>query len=141
MKLKNYNSLTWAVYNNYGGRKKQGIVAIYVDVNTKNVYPIPIKMEHINFLSQFLGKTEEEIREDPLSASHLVPSVIEIRDPPGEVIGLITGTSGAEMAYGIRHTKKQLEDGHAIALYFIENGELPIADDFKKEIVWRWLIK
>ena len=83
-------------------------------------------------------ENKNEIRENPHIASHLMPSTIEI-DNEENITGVITGISGAEMGYGVRHTEEQLETGHAMILKFIIDGELPISPSFKNKKIYKFV--
>jgi hypothetical protein len=69
----------------------------------------------------------------------LVSSIIEIKDD--EVYGVVTGFSGAESGYGVRHTEEQFKRAHALVLVFVKEGQILLHPEFKDSIVYRYLLK
>jgi len=133
--MKTVSALTWGLYNNYGGRKKPGYLSVIVDVEHEIIYPVPLDVEHIEFISKnILNVSKEDVTANPLLAEKLIPSIIEIDDISREVRGVLTGISGVEIGFGVRHSMKDLEKAHAMVLDFIANGEIRMADNFNAKI-------
>lgn len=124
--------LTWKLYDKFGGRKKEGYLSLIVDVKTGIIYPVPLELEHIKFALTLLGKKKEDIEKNPGLASHLIPSLIFVDDVKREVIGVLTGSSGMEPGFGVRHEKKDLNLAYQLVLRFINEGNIKISDDFSR---------
>jgi len=64
-------------------------------------------MEHVDFLYKILGTDKIYIQNNLYIASHLIPSIIEIKVEDENnsftenVAGILTGFSGAESGYGV----------------------------------------
>ena len=101
------------ILRKYCGRKKEGVIALLIDVNKKEIYPIPKGVEHVQLAALILGKRKNELEKNPALAAHLIPSTIEIKE--GEVRGVLTGVSGLELGLKVRHKKSDLPKAHAIA--------------------------
>jgi len=146
MKPKPYYSLQHRLLSpgaGYFPRKKEGQLCVVADTESGLVYPVPIKIEHVDFVSKILGY---HITENIESASKIVPSnillkVAGINDVVDEVRKVLTGVSGMESGYGLRHDLKQLTIAEDIVLNFIKKGELPLADDFNAKIETRYMKK
>ncbi|OYT32566.1 hypothetical protein DRJ22_00060 [Candidatus Woesearchaeota archaeon] len=125
-----YDFLTYSLINQYGNRKKPGRLSILVNVEEKKIYAVPRKIEHIDYAKQF-----------NIELSKLIPVHIDTKlneNGLEEIIGLVTGVSGMEIGYGIRHSKKDLEEAHKLAKDFIENGELPIKKLEEDKIIYKY---
>lgn len=131
------NTLTWAVANNYIGRKKGGLISVMVNVETKEVIPIPRNVEHVDFTSALLGMERDDLRNDPSRAARWIPSNIEVLGD--EVIGVITGVSGLELGFRVRHTRADLQAAHDRVIQWVLEGELYVVEPLEKsEIVYRF---
>lgn len=147
MSLKTYRYLTKSIVSRFGDRKAAGFVSIIIDTNSGEIYFVPRDMEHIDFLCKILSVNKIHIQQNPSTALHLIPSIIEIKEENlsgfyrDSVAGVLTGFSGAESGYNIRHKKKDLESAHAIALKFVEDGDIVKNSEFKDQIVYRYAVK
>ncbi|MEM4336461.1 MAG: hypothetical protein QXG86_00455 [Candidatus Woesearchaeota archaeon] len=139
--MKVYDRLTWGIYNTFGGRKKAGYLSVIVDLSSDIIYPVPLDMEHIDFVSKLLGISKSEIAFDE-RVKKFIPSIIEIEDTGIEVkvSGILTGVSGLEIGCGVRHSKEDLEKAHLKVIDFVNRGELPVAEDFisRSKIQYRY---
>ena len=131
-----YSKLDWSLISRFGDRKKLGYVSIIINVDNGEVYIVPRDTEHIEVLTKILSMDIEDLREHPELAANLVPSIIEIKDE--EVYGILTGFSGSESGYNIRHTVKQLDKGHALALKFVEKGNILQHQEFTHKVIYRY---
>ncbi|MBI4150574.1 hypothetical protein HY492_00450 [Candidatus Woesearchaeota archaeon] len=127
--------LTWALFSRFAGRKGNAL-SFLVDTATGAIQMVPQDAEHIDFAATLLECEREDIRNDPKRASHLVPVVVEYLND--ELLGMLVGTSGMEIAYGVRHSKNQLDRAQALAHGFLEDGEVPLAQAFKETVLRRW---
>ncbi|MBS3174918.1 hypothetical protein J4440_03495 [Candidatus Woesearchaeota archaeon] len=120
------NRLTWKVIEKYGNRKYQGLLTFFVNVTTEEIFPVPVDIEHIDFICKLINfDNRNELRQNPFAAMHLVPSTIHINDD-GYIDSVITGVSSLEMGAGVRHSKENIKKAHKLIHDFISNGELPI---------------
>ena|SRR3989344_7883138 len=135
--MRNYNFLTWDIVNRFGNRKIHGRLSILVDTENKQIYAVPRNIEHVEFTRKLLGL--ENYEEVCLKASHLVPSHISVlpdlttNDLEEKVKGFLTGISGLEIAYGVRHTKESLIIAHELTKKFVSDGGLPISDNLDED--------
>jgi len=137
-----HNRLTWALYNSFGGRKKPGYLSVVVDLKTKTIYPVPLGKEHVKFVAEnLLGISEDELSNDTSLAMRIIPSIIEIDGIAGEVKGVLTGVSGVEIGYRVRHLKQDIEKAHGLVIGFIEQGEIPLSEGFKARIEYKYAVK
>jgi len=125
--MKTIEKLEWGTFNGFGNRKKTGRLSILVDVNSKQIYPVPLKQEHIDFANRVKGISGLE---------KLIPSHIDIEEWSG-VIRVITGICGMEINFGIRHTSEDVERAHRIAVDYVKNGEISY-ESLKEEIIYRY---
>lgn len=139
MKYSSFPVLTWSLFSKYSGRKQAGFINVFVDVNANEIIPIPRDIEHITFVAEILNCDIQEIKENPAKCSHLVPSIIQISGD--YVISVVTGVSGLEIAFKVRHKKEHLQIAHSLVWAFIENGEIPIGNLVENTIVERYAIK
>src|SRR3989344_2610091 len=126
--MRNYNFLNWDIVHRFGNRKIHGRLSVLVDTEAKQIYVVPRNIEHIEFTRRLLSLGNyEEVR---LRASHLIPSHISILpdlntpDLEERVKGFLTGISGLEIGYGVRHTKESLLMAHELTKKFINHGSL-----------------
>jgi len=113
MEIFSIKYLSEKVLKEYCGRKKEGIIALLIDVDKEKIYPIPKKMEHVTFAALLLGKSVKELKENPSLAASLIPSTIEIEN--GNIVGIVTGTSGLELGLKVRHHPTNLQKAHSLA--------------------------
>ena len=140
--MKTASSLTWGLYNAYGGRKKPGYLAVVVNLKENVIYPIPTNEEHADFISKrILGTSKNELSMHPEWAEKIIPSIIEIDDISGKVKGVLTGVSGVEIGYRVRHDKEDIEKAHAKVIEFLKNGEIPFAEGFRAIIQYKYARK
>ncbi len=139
MKPKTYDNLTWAAVNAFGDRKQAGRFSVVVDVKTKDVYPIPRDIEHRDYICTILHTTPEDISQNPNLAARLVPVHIDL-NPEGSVNEIITGISGFEDFYKVRHTQEDLNAAHTRAKEFVMNGEIQCKEDLEGRIDSRYVL-
>ena len=138
MAIKCYKQLTWAVYNNFIGRKGNAF-SFFVDTNADCFYMVPTDFEHIDFASMLLGVDKADISQDPSLASHLVPVVVEVTPMHDQITGAVVGVSGIEIAFGVRHSNVQMATAKQLALKFLENSEVPLSPTFELKVVMRYV--
>lgn len=138
MKAKQYDRLLHSILSKGAGyfpRKKPDQLCVVTDTEKKLVYPVPVKIEHIDFVSSFLGFDIRNIED----ASKIVPSNIFIKfsgvnDIIDNVTEMDTGVSGMEIGYGLRHYPEQLEKANSLVEEFVRKGELPVDPHFESRI-------
>ncbi|MBS3125256.1 hypothetical protein J4211_03320 [Candidatus Woesearchaeota archaeon] len=134
--MKTYDRLTEELRRTYGDRKIPGRLSILVDLCAQPlIYAVPREIEHINFVKELLGTDEtQEVRE---RGTLLVPSHIDIQ-PNGQnfhylVCGFLTGVSGLEIAFGVRHPREALKRAHEQTKTFTRIGELSVTTTFSED--------
>ncbi len=138
MAIKPVKALTFSVLNNSIGRKSATALSFFCDVLNNTILMVPKDSEHIDFAAIVLNTTPDDIRQEPSVAAHLVPVVLEFTPNHDFVTGMLTGTSGMEIAFGVKHTKEQLDRAHGMAVAFVQNGDVPFAEQVKDIVVRRW---
>jgi hypothetical protein len=124
-----YDSLKVALLDfYYFPRKRDNQICCVIDIETKLIYPVPVIIEHIDFISLL---TKKDIKTNPLYASKIIPSNILIDKLEGIVYGLITGVSGAESGYGVRHSAGDINEAHELIRGFVKKGE----PEFKLDLI------
>lgn len=123
MKAKPAKSLTWAVVSAHGDRKKPGRVSVIVNAATGAVYPVPRDVEHKDYICSLVHTTPETLRANPSYIAALIPVHIDL-DAEHCVVGVLTGLSGFEEVYKVRHAPADLLNAHKRALEFVFRGEL-----------------
>ncbi len=118
--MKTYTYITKELLEVYTKRKEHNVLSIVVDIKKDKIYAVPVDKEHVWFVSDLLKRGFDELKEDPSSASHLVPVNIGIEN--GEIIAVLTGWSGLEAGLGVRHSNEELNKAHEIAWAFINNS-------------------
>ena len=111
--MKTIQYLSEDVLKKYCGRKKEGIIALLINVDDGKVYPVPKNLEHVNFTALLLGKTKKELEKNPKLAAHLIPSTIYMENR--KIKGVLTGVSGLELGLKVRHNKADLKKAHDMA--------------------------
>ncbi len=138
MKPKSYDFLTWAAISNYGNRKERGRFSVVVDVPTGTVYAVPCDVEHKDFLCALLGKTEQDIKQNPACVTRIVPAHIDLNGQD-EVYRVLTGISGFEQIYRVKHSIKDLQAAHNRVLEFVKQGEAPCVQTLDAKIDGRYV--
>lgn len=125
----------------YFPRKIPEQLCCVVDLNKyiKNqngiIYPVPIEIEHIDFVSALIGNN---VRDFPQIASKIIPSNLLIRNSEmpedTEVYGILTGYSGMETGFGVRRYINDLNLAHKLMKEFVERGEIPFSEDLEEKI-------
>ncbi len=137
-----HERLSTNLYDVYGGRKKPGYMSVVVNLKEGLIYPVPLNQEHDAFVSKrILDVPLGELRENPGMAEKIIPSIIEIDEIKGEVLGVLTGVSSLEMGSGVRHFRDDLEKAHAMVLEFVEKGDFPKSRDFTQKIQYKYAHK
>lgn len=146
MKPKSYDCLIFPILSEGAGyfpRKQPDQLCVVADTTNSKIYPVPIAIEHVDFVSELLGC---HITEDLLGASRFVPSniIIRLKGANGvidnKVMEIITGVSGMEIGYNLRHTPGQLQKAHGLANTFVVSGEIPQDEEFKSRIIRKYSI-
>lgn len=116
-KMDSYKSLTSRLIEEFGDRKKQGRLSIIVNLLDDKIYPIPKGKEHIEFGIELVG--------DIRKLSKVIPSHIDYRNIEGlyEIYRIITGESGMEEGYGVRHSCEDLNYAHSKVFDFVHTAE------------------
>lgn len=116
--------LTPDIVKQFGNRKKPGRVSVVTDMDTLNVFLVPHSMEHIDFITKKLRISD---------CRRIIPTHIDmILDHEQERVGeLITGVSGVEQGYGVRHTREDIDMAHNIVYSAVQRGEFYFARDYK----------
>ncbi len=137
MKPRIVKRLTWSAVNSFGNRKRPGRLSVIVDMTKKGVvYAVPREIEHKDYLCEILHTTQEHIMGAPGIAARLIPVHIDL--PCDTVEGIVVGLSGAEQAYGIRHSNEDLQNSARRAQEFILNGEVPYHEPIHTKIDYRY---
>ncbi|OYT32565.1 hypothetical protein DRJ22_00055 [Candidatus Woesearchaeota archaeon] len=141
IKPKAYTALTQAVFANFAHRKGANTLSIITDTETGKIYPVPRELEHIDLACLLLHTNRKEFQEQRTiyldKIEKLIPTIIEFSQDCTTVTGIITGVSGMELGYRIRHTENDLNNAHALAKQFIKNGDFEI-DLTKDEIIMKF---
>ncbi len=137
MKPKSYLYLTWSAISQFGDRKKAGRFSILINANTKDVFAVPRNMEHKDFLCGLLRTTAEALTEQPELITHLIPVHIDLKP---DSIEIITGLSGFEQVYHVRHTRDNLHAAHQRAKAFVAQGEVEY-QTLEEKIDYRYALK
>lgn len=119
--MKAYTYITKELLDVYTKRKGRDILSIIVDVENDKIYAVPVDKEHVQFVSELLERGLDDLKDNPQSASHLVPVNIGIED--GTITAVVTGYSGLELGFKVRHSNEELRKAHDVAWAFI-NGSV-----------------
>ena len=134
-----YNRLTSDIVHRFGNRKIYGRLSLLVDTETREIYVVSRNIEHIEFTRRLLAL--DNYGEVRLKASHLVPTHISILpdlsapDLEERVKGFLTGISGLEIAYGVKHPREALLMAHEMTRKFAELGDFPISHELDEDKV------
>lgn len=139
MKYPAYPVLTWSILETYGGRKQAGFISVFVNMKTNEVIPIPIGQEHIEVASDILGATKEDILFNPSICAHLIPGIIQLTNK--KIVAVVTGASGMEIGYNVRHYVTDVQKAHTIIWSFITSGEIPVGQLLENRIIRKYTIK
>jgi hypothetical protein len=123
------SKLTPEAVAQFGNRKKPGRISVVTDLDTCNTFYVPHNIEHIDFI-------RSKLRID--DCRRIIPTHIDmILDEGQPRIGeLITGTSGVEQGFGVRHTKEDIDVAHNFVYRSVINGEWFFARDYKDTKVY-----
>ena len=127
--MEEIKKLTKRLMEEFGDRKQEGRLSIITDLNNQGkIYPIPHDQEHIEFCTNLLG--------DIRKLKKVIPSHIEYDKIEGEyeITSILTGESGMEQGYGIRHEKLDITTAHQKILEFIQEGEILISRKLNSKI-------
>ena len=136
MAIKYYSKLTHWLVDQYGHRKGFGIISFLYDVSEKKFIPVPCDKEHAAFLAKLLGIDKEGLKFSE-RAQKFIPVNIQI-DADGSVKGLLTGVSGLEIGFKLRHERRYIRKAHRMAISLIKHGELPRSPDFKDKALYKY---
>ena len=134
--IKSYEKLTYAMFHEFGNRKEPGKISLLVDLRKKpGIYAVPRDIEHIDFVKELTGTDDgEEIKEQ---ARLLIPTHIFLQ-PTGpnfqyQITRYLSGISGLEIAFGVRHSKMSIDRAHEETKKFAQKGEFLSADKLQED--------
>lgn len=136
--VKPYSKLTQALVASpiYMNRKESGRISFIVYTPSKEIYPVPVNEEHINFFERILSPNVPQE-----NWGVYVPADIDL-ELTARGLYLVKntriGVSGLETKLRIRHRRADLELTANIIKAFITRGEIKAPDDLKQEIVYRY---
>jgi hypothetical protein len=104
--------LSKKTFERYGDRKKPGLITFLIDVDKESIYPVPKGMEHVGLACILAKTTRFVIETDPKVVSHLIPSTLEIKE--GLLVSVLTGVSGLELGFKVKHKKGDLRKAHRL---------------------------
>lgn len=139
MKYESYPALTQPILEAYGGRKQKDFICVFVNVKTNEVIPVPINQEHINFAANILSVRRKDIISNPFLCSHLIPSIIQITNK--KIVAVVTGASGLEVGFKVKHKLEDLQKAHTLVWNFINLGDIEVGKIIENRIVERFAIK
>ena len=122
--------------NDYFPRKTPNQLCLVINLNSRLIYPVPVAIEHIDYAGMILGT---DVKTYPESASKLIPSNIILNHDRANVDEIITGVSGMESGFGVRHSLKSLNEAHMYALNFVRYGEFD-SENLKEKIISRYAL-
>jgi len=126
--------LTKKLLEEFGDRKHKGRLSVITNLNEgEAIYPIPHKKEHIEFCTELVG--------DAIKLTKVIPSHIRYDkvEEEYEITSIITGESGMEQGYGIRHAKTDIDAAHRRILEFVNSGEVLINPNIESRIIYKYL--
>ena len=136
LKLPNSPYLSGELLNSfYFPRKKANQLCLVTDVKSGLVYPVPVDIEHIDLVSKL---ADCDIKNKPECARRIIPSNIIISLSTSEVTSIITGVSGCEIAYNVRHSTNNLNEAHNIIKKFIEGDEFKLSKGLEEKLVYQY---
>lgn len=124
------DTIKWEDFGRFGGRKHYGRLSLMADATDGSMYLMPPNMEHIAYASLLSPKKDPK----PEDFGRYIPVHVFVEDV-GErivdkkrcVVGLMTGESGMEQGFGVRHTMEDMNWAHEKTLEMIVGGEIPMA--------------
>ncbi len=115
----------------------EGMIRLVVDTARKLIYPLPRNINNLAFVAALLKIKPELLLANKALTTHLVPSVIKIKDNK-EVIGILTGISSMELGYHVTHHKATIDLAHALVKDFITYGEIPEAPHIERQVIYKF---
>jgi len=108
--------ITDELLHEFGDRKSKGRLDLVIDMETENIYPVPKRIEHKDFvptLPNYAPRT-----------SKFIPSQVHINN--GEVIEILTGASSYEGEFDIKHPLKELFLAHKTIWTLVLKSGYPV---------------
>ena len=125
--------LTQELIEQFGNRKHEGRLCFVVDTSSSEVYVVPKDKEHIDYCLELV---KGEVR----NLEKIIPSHI-MYDNVGdyyEVFSVLTGESGMEQGYGVRHSANDLNLAHQRVLDFVHNGNIFVYPNLESKINYEY---
>lgn len=117
--VKSYTYITKPLLKEQLEGKRSGAIRLLINVRRKKIYSVEPSKYHSGVAATLLGMGDiDDLKKDPQSASHLIPSVITIED--NKITVVVTGKSSLEVDFHIKHTEKDLENAHLLVLKFVD---------------------
>ncbi|MBS3135248.1 hypothetical protein J4406_02680 [Candidatus Woesearchaeota archaeon] len=114
-------SLTKRILEEFGERKHKGRLSVITNLNEGGIIsPVPHDQEHIEFCTNLVGDVRKLAKVIPTHIGYKI-----INNDYYEINSVITGESGMEQGYGIRHSLDDIIMAHNKVLMYIYNGEIP----------------
>ncbi len=123
--------LTQKLIEMYGNRKRKGRLSVVVNTSNSDVYVVPKNKEHINYCLNLVGDDVRKL--EKIVPSHINYDTVESLY---EVISIITGESGMERGYGVRHRHDDLNIAHQRVLDFVHNGKIFVHPNLESRIIY-----
>jgi hypothetical protein len=123
------------------GRKQALSLGLVTNVVDGKIYTMPQEIEHKDFVPALIGATKEMLVENPSLAERIIPSIVEFGYDDElnlEIVGLLTGVSGMEIGFRVRHTRADLEFAHRLVLEYLREGEFHISSKFQAAINYKY---
>ncbi len=138
MKPRSFDRLCIALLDPYYfPRKQPDQLCCVVNLEDKKIYPVPVEIEHIDFVSLLLTS---DIKSNPEYARRVIPSNLRIDALDRVVKKIITGVSGMEIGYNVRHTTHDVDLAHSLMREFVSRGEFTAGNNLD-EIVYRYCVE
>lgn len=138
MKPRSFDRLCIALLDPYYfPRKEADQLCCIVNLEDEKIYPVPVEIEHVDFAGLIL---KNNIQNNPGYASRFIPSNLRIDALDRVVRKIITGVSGMEIGYNVRHTFSDVDLAHSLIKDFVFRGEFPCRS-IEEEVVYRYCIK
>jgi len=138
-----FRELTLDKYEEFAHRKKSGRISFLVLPYKEQIYYVPRAIEHIDFASNLLS-----LNPSFGDISFLIPTHIDTKMELKEdrwgmaiyILKLISGVSGMETGYGVRHKKEDIIEAHKMIVRLIDGANPPFYrdDSFSEDIVMRY---
>src|SRR3989338_4156068 len=94
----------------YFPRKNPNQLCCIVNLRDEKIYPVPVEIEHVDFAGLVLG---ERLQDNPSCADRIIPSNLAINTVDRFVTGIVTGVSGMEIGYNVRHRSGDVGLAHS----------------------------